>query len=179
MSTWNPYLDEARPLLSQWQGLEARRALVQKYAWAIPNEHALEVLAKHAPIVEIGAGNGYWARCLRERGVTVQAYDKKPYRNEYVCNRWTAVAPGRARKAKQFSDHTLFLCWPPYRESFAADCLRLYQGDTVIVVGESDGGCTANAEFFDMLDKGFRHTDTIDIPRWFGINDYLRVYERA
>jgi len=176
--SWNPYLDEAEPLLSDLNSFRVRQSLVKKYAWAIPNEEALQTLVKYAPIVEIGAGTGYWARCLRERGVDIKAYDKKPYSNTYADNQWTAVSVGRARKAKQFSDHTLFLCWPPYASSLAYDCLRLYRGKTLVFVGESNGGCTGDDAFFDLLDKNYTCKEVVHLPNWFGLHDYLCVYVR-
>jgi hypothetical protein len=50
--------------------------LVNKYAWAIPDDTCLRVLAHFSPLVEIASGKGYWARLLRERGVDVIAVDK-------------------------------------------------------------------------------------------------------
>ena len=38
---------------------------------------ALAEIAKHAPIVEMGAGRGQWQRALAERGVDVLAYDDR------------------------------------------------------------------------------------------------------
>ena len=40
---------------------DARKDAVQQYAWAVPTEEALDVLSEHAPLVEVGAGSGYWA----------------------------------------------------------------------------------------------------------------------
>ena len=48
---------------------------------------ALDALAARSPLVEVGAGLGYWAHLLRRRGVPVQAYDSHPtsagQRNKY------------------------------------------------------------------------------------------------
>lgn len=53
--------DERRAELFNYLNLEA----AEKYAWCVPDERALKVLAHFAPIVEIGAGKGYWyvGRC--------------------------------------------------------------------------------------------------------------------
>ena len=60
-------------------GLAARRREVAAlFAWAIPDEGALAVLAGHAPLLECGAGTGYWAALLRARGVDVLASDLIP-----------------------------------------------------------------------------------------------------
>ena len=50
----------------------------QKYAWAIPNDDALMEIAKCTPLIEIGAGTGYWAWLLRQLGVDILAFDKNP-----------------------------------------------------------------------------------------------------
>lgn len=45
-------------IMSEWR---ARDVLVRDYAWAIPNHEAIEACAALSPIVEVGAGSGYWA----------------------------------------------------------------------------------------------------------------------
>ena len=50
--------------------------LAHSIAFAVPNQQALDVLAKHAPLLELGAGTGYWASLLRGAGVDVLAYDR-------------------------------------------------------------------------------------------------------
>ena len=55
--------------------LQIRDHLSRKYAFGVPGNYALDCLARYGPLVEIGAGTGYWARCLRERGVDIFAYD--------------------------------------------------------------------------------------------------------
>ena len=55
--------------------LQIRDHLSRKYAFGVPGNDALDCLARYGPLVEIGAGTGYWARCLRERGVDIFAYD--------------------------------------------------------------------------------------------------------
>lgn len=49
--------------------------LVNKYAWAVPNHEAIDVCKKLEPIVEVGAGQGYWGRCLEGAGVEIKSYD--------------------------------------------------------------------------------------------------------
>src|SRR5439155_3416790 len=60
-------------------GLNVRlRVRASVVSWAIPNEQALDVLAKYAPLVECGAGMGYWTALLRARRVDAIAYDLAP-----------------------------------------------------------------------------------------------------
>lgn len=174
---------------SGWRGLgdqlETRRACIRKYGFAIPNEEALAAICKLSPIVEVGAGTGYWAMLLRERGCDVLAFDNavpetgKADQNEYGFNgTWTEVLHGDEQIAAKYPRRTLMLCWPPYNTPMAAATLDAYQGRTLVYIGEGEGGCNASDEFFEELRDYWTEVATIDIPQWFGINDYLAIYQR-
>lgn len=162
-----------------------RRALVGQYAWAVPDKAALDLLARVGPIVEIGAGAGYWAWLLRKRGVDVVAYDAEPPRRGSEINNWhkdtptwTVVDRGGAGSAANHADRTLLLCWPPYDDPMAADALKAFAGRRVVFVGESEGGCTANDEFFELLDRDFDCAADVEIPQFDGMHDRLSLWER-
>lgn len=150
-----------------------RRDLCHRYAFAIPSDEALDLIAPYSPIVEIGAGTGYWAHLLRQRGAVVRAYDVRPRRRSFA-----PVLRGRARKAKQFSDHALMLCWPPLNDPMAANALALYRGSTVIYIGEDAGGCCATDAFFEALEVGWRQVADCPLPQWDGIHDTLSIWRR-
>jgi hypothetical protein len=59
---------------------DVRMEYVARYAFGVPTEEALAAIAAVSPrgVVEIGAGSGYWAALLRDRGVRVEAYDIAP-----------------------------------------------------------------------------------------------------
>src|SRR5262245_7904313 len=110
----NPYLDLFRRLMAAKPSLllnlaERRRELAPLFSWAIPTDAALELLAKHAPLVECGAGTGYWLALLRARGVDAIGYDRG------VRRPWTAIQRSDSVKAaRRHPERTLLLCWPPY-----------------------------------------------------------------
>ena len=35
-------------------------------------------IVRHTPLIEIGAGSGYWAMCLARAGADIIAYDSRP-----------------------------------------------------------------------------------------------------
>lgn len=41
-------------------------SIAEEYSWAIPNDQALKIIQHYGPVIEIGAGKGYWARLLVE-----------------------------------------------------------------------------------------------------------------
>ena len=54
-----------------------RRSLRRRYSYSIPSEEALQAIASIGePMVEIGAGKGYWAKLLQEKGVDIVATDR-------------------------------------------------------------------------------------------------------
>lgn len=117
--------------------------LAQRYAYVFPDEQALALLAQLGPIVEMGAGTGYWAYRLRARSVDVLAFDQAPPDGERA-NRyhaptatWSDVVAADQTVLTDHSDRALFLCWPPLFSSLG-DCLASYTGNTVALIG--DGG---------------------------------------
>lgn len=75
---FDPSLDEqTRKELFEWNEKHQFR-LRREFAYAVPSHDALAILSSLSPVVEIGAGTGYWASLLRARGATVYAYDIEP-----------------------------------------------------------------------------------------------------
>lgn len=150
-----------------------REVLVRQYAWAIPSRRALGTLYYHEPIVEVGSGLGYWAHCLRTMGARVRAFDL--YADERRA--WTDVEVGGPEVLSSFSSHTLFLCWPPYDEPMARECIEYYSGKRLLYVGERNG-CTGDRRFEQVLNREFRCIERTEIPSFPHLHDDLYVFER-
>jgi hypothetical protein len=67
----------APPLVKRWRQMD-RQWPCWSMAFAVPSEGALSLLAQHAPIIEMGAGTGYWVHLLQARGVDACAFDARP-----------------------------------------------------------------------------------------------------
>jgi hypothetical protein len=124
-------------------GADGLTDLAQRYSYVLPDDRSLAALADLGPLVEVGAGTGYWASRLRARGVDVVAIDEAPPDGERT-NRyhrrtatWTEVVAGDHTILTGYSDRALFLCWPPLYSSLG-ECLTYYSGSVVALVG--DGG---------------------------------------
>src|SRR6202050_3520431 len=57
---------------------DALTNLAQRYSYVFPDDRSLTALAALGPLVEIGAGTGYWAFRLRALGVDIVAFDQAP-----------------------------------------------------------------------------------------------------
>jgi hypothetical protein len=174
---------------------EARHALCNKYSFAIPNDEAIEKIASFGKILEIGAGTGYWASLIREAGAEVGAIDLAPvggpWKNEWAFNQkhYPVVQGDGWRWVEVFTpEYTPMLCWPPMDRT-AADCLNVSNSEYFIYIGEGYGGCTADDDFFDLLDGTYFRgpkkdsgkwtiEDYISIPQWPGIHDGLYILKR-
>jgi hypothetical protein len=154
-----------------------RRLMVEKYAWAIPNDEAIQTLVDNDPIIEIGAGNGYWAYLVDKAGGDITAVDKDPPDEDEKM--WYHIYEADHRFVRPKDEWTLFMCWPSYSMEWTAEAVEYYGGDTLIYVGEGRGGCTGNERFHEVLDEKFGMADeTVEIPQWRGIRDKMYVFRR-
>mmetsp|Transcript_2310 Transcript_2310/g.5463 ORF Transcript_2310/g.5463 Transcript_2310/m.5463 type:complete len:300 (-) Transcript_2310:42-941(-) len=185
---------------------ESGDRLRREYAWALPDERALRVLEAYAPLVEVGAGKGYWASLLHARGVDVVAFDAKPPPKCYFD-----VKVGGPEVCSSLSDRSLFLCYPDDAcradlddkedssksdseedpGSLALACLRAYEGEAIVVVGESvcSGGTLSLAQapwgrscdslFQVELAQSFHPVLVAALPRWPLSRDCIVVWLRT
>jgi hypothetical protein len=194
------------PCVHEEPGRAARPHGVKlRYSWAVPNDAALDAIAEHSPggVVEIGAGGGYWAGLLRDRGIDVVAYDPDPVGDGehpwHDGRRWADVQRGDHTVVAAHPDRTLLLVWPSYGDPWTDQVLDLYAGDTVVYVGEGAGGCTGTGRMHALLGEGsycwhsdddddcncgtgaeatFEQIADVEIPQWAGLHDRLGVYRR-
>mmetsp|Transcript_60379 Transcript_60379/g.103976 ORF Transcript_60379/g.103976 Transcript_60379/m.103976 type:complete len:310 (+) Transcript_60379:71-1000(+) len=152
----------------------ARQRYISSFGCVAWTEDALKAIKRWAPqgVVELGAGGGYWATALRVRGVDVLAFDNmsslpdpsrdvarfaaasSTHLSEFPTARPAVVRGDEAVLSRRgVYRRALLLVYPP-PGPMAADCLKHFQGDTLVFVGEARGGVNASEAFFDALDKG-------------------------
>ena len=130
--------------------------LTGEFAWAIPDERAIRILKHFSPIVEVGAGKGYWASLLKKAGGDILAYDaaaepsgKSSTREKKGASSstkgdhdepapWTEVLPGgpEVLGLPSCEGRALLLCYPDEYElsetSLGEACLDEFQGGEAI-----------------------------------------------
>lgn len=183
----NPCLDLFRHLVTARPSplldlAERRRELASLFSWAIPTDAALALLARYAPLVECGAGMGYWLALLRARGVDALGYDRsRPGRaNAYHRGArppWTKIGRVSSVEAvRRHRDRTLVLCWPPYDDDGASyEVLRAYRGEVVIHIGEDVSG---SVRFHRELALNWTPQEELELPHWPRLHDRVVVYRR-
>lgn len=195
----NPYRDEYVALMDSMSGAGARsfedlyrlRAeLIGRYAFAIPDERTLALLAAHSPIVEIGAGNGYWAWCLSQAGADIVAIDlyppgeaRGPFFNDadntWFDDEWLPVIAGDTRSAGSHPGRTLFLCWPDPRGFMARDALASYRaagGRRLVYIG--DPASSGDADFHATL-ASLPCLDRFRTDGWEMCDEWCALYDAS
>lgn len=140
-----------------------RYHLVYNYAWAVPSPGDITFLTRSLagrPVIEMGAGTGYWAWQLSQAGVDVMAFDSFEWRDGHrmPALQYHPVHRGSVEQIPSYPNRVLMLCWPTYDQPFAADALDAYKGNSLIYVGEGSGGCTGDERFGDTLDRFWEET---------------------
>jgi hypothetical protein len=165
-----------------------RHELAARFAWAIPNEAALADLADLGPLVEAGAGTGYWAALLQARGADLVAYDvappggARPNPHHPGRHTWTRVETADAVTAVHaHPDRTLFLCWPPFDDEAGYRAVRAYSGDVFAYVGDGLGPtarATGTPRLHRELALNWTPESVTALPTWPGVADRLVVFRR-
>jgi hypothetical protein len=160
--------------------LDTHDRIARRYAWAVPTPEAIGLLASYGPLVELGAGTGYWAWELRQGGVDIVAYD-----GEVPPTTWTEVLAGDVSSLGRHPDRTLLLCWPPADTLLAGHALLCYRGRRLFYVGEwgedlprGEEPCTGDPMFHRLLATQWQVHQRVAIPRWYLCADALYVFKR-
>lgn len=158
-----------------------RERFAYLFSFAIPSRETLETIAQHSrSIVEVGAGNGFWAHMLSKVGVDVVATDieaRSPENGAFV-----EVQPLDGISAvRAFPDRDLFSCWPHMDAYWLTEALsHLRPGRLFFYIGEN-GGCTGHASTHSVLRDGAIFTEVGGhyMTQFQGINDNLTIYRRT
>lgn len=155
----------------------------KKFGWAIPSEEALDAIESFVgcdTILSVASGKGFWEYLIQKKGMKIittdigssgQYYSDK----ELQIESWLQPEQLSAERAvEKYKDKVIFICWAS--PDFNDDFIDNFEGNKIIVIGESDMGCTYNGD--DVLKFGFILEKTIEIPRWHGLEDTMRFYTK-
>jgi hypothetical protein len=157
--------------------------LAQRYTYVFPSDSTLTMLAGIGPLIEMGAGTGYWAYRLRSVGVDIVAFDQAPLdgacpnRYHSGSQSWSRVEQGDQTVSSGYGERALFLCWPPLFSSLG-DCLTYYSGDTIAYIG--DGGYRTAR--LDHLNEAFTKVATAPVRAFDpypGVSPKLTIWKRT
>ncbi|MFI5614557.1 class I SAM-dependent methyltransferase [Amycolatopsis sp. NPDC051903] len=208
----NPYWEIVKPLVFEHEGRRvvnggrpsgsvrlayAETILQSVYAYAIPSSETVKWAAGFCagrPLLELGAGRGYWAAQLSRSGMSVDAYDIDPpdaadnasfTRSPGQRSTWHPVGDLHAFEAtdRDWSNTVLFLCWPPgWGNKMASEALARFEragGRRLLFVGEPKGGKTGDDAFFEALSAGWDlAAEDAQFVSWWNVRDVAQGWVR-
>jgi hypothetical protein len=131
-----------------------------------------DTLLRLGPLVDVGAGNGWWAKTLTDAGADVVVVEPGVARHPCFP---TVRADHRA--IRDHPDRALVLMWPTKGDGWAADCVRRYQGHTVVYVGDLGFRETATVGLLFELQRRFTRVEKVLLHSWpHMFKDYLTVW---
>jgi hypothetical protein len=160
-----------------------RDEFIAKFGFAILNDEAIEAMREFAPILEVGCGSAYWSYELNKAGILTIATDPGTghYAEIISCGMpWMPMKRLKGVEAvESHQAHTLLIVWPDLGPlSWSSETLAAYRGQTVIYVGEYEGGCTGDERFHEILHDEFAESGEVLIPTFPGIHDSLQIWPR-
>lgn len=167
-----------------------RQIYIQNYGFLLVSKQLIKTLYKqldNSKTLEVGAGSGFLASHLQKK-IFYDAIDEFPIEHNtygFISN-YGYVQTIQAEKylAKHVNDYqNILMSWPNYDTSFAYNILNLMQPkQTLYYCGEDKYGCTANDNFFDLLESkavlNYQLTDELNKSHysWPGVHDSWSVY---
>jgi len=206
----NPYWDIVAPSVNKHDGRRvvnggnpegsaqlgfAQMTLQATYAYAIPSPETVSWMSDFCagqPVLELGAGRGYWAAQLSRAGLVVDAFELEPPdtqdnvsfpQAEGQADVWHAVRAIDGLSDDAQAGHVLFLCWPPgWENPMASEALAAFEsagGDRLVYMGEPKGGKTGDAAFFDGLaDRWKLESTDPGFVSWWNLADTAQGWVR-
>ncbi len=157
----------------------ARDKFITQYGFAILWTGAIEAMRPHAPLLEIGAGSGYWTYELQKHGIDCIATDTMEGKYGFFEREGEDLSLRRWKKqyveieklnsveaVRKYPNRNILSVWPDYKKSWAADALDIFTGQVVIYMGEGYGNATADDRFHELLDLRFGDQDRIPMPHF-------------
>ena len=112
----NDYQIEPYDLKTCARRWEQRNQFIQNLGFAIPCREALDLIANHTPLLEIGAGTAMWSALLAQRGADVIASDYAEHGvgsySFIVGAHYHTICLQGKTAIRRYHDRNVFCSWP-------------------------------------------------------------------
>lgn len=103
-------------------------------------EHLVTLLTPlEGPILEVGAGSGFFSRQLRAFGVSVRVTDNYSWSNHVPYNPAEVEQIDAAAALKRYSPSVVLTCWSPPGNQYEAQIFKTRSVRHVLAIGPCDG----------------------------------------
>lgn len=155
-----------------------RDYFIGEFGFAIACLEALAAIIAGGPLVEIGAGTGYWSRLIFALGGDVVASDT--FADNYLGWAHGAYFPMLRMAGKtavrRHPERNVLCVWPSLGATWFRQALKAMRVGRRLFYVEED--CTADDSARGLLADFFVEEDSIRIPCWPGMHDRLTIYRK-
>ena len=172
---FSPHRDRGMvPALSVSFSSEILQPLQHFAGYATPSTQILKKLKAYGPIVEVGAGNGYWSAALQLEGVDVVAYDSEPPRLTEGADEKQEEGDTNDNNPNLFSHVAV-----PFTSVHQSTCMDLFEGTSSTIAQERTMLIVwpNNPDHLDNPDHFHGTDETIGLSIWD--LDCLEAYLKA
>ncbi len=146
-------------------------------------DELVDALVRHGPWLEIGAGSGALSKAIRLKGGRSVPTDNYTWSDQLPVGQidkvWKCDGVRAAGFIKKLPSVGLLTSWP-YMDSMAHDAAALLGiGQKLAYIGEGEGGCTANDDFFDLVDNQFEVVEEVPVHQFWGLHDRMTIFRRT
>ena len=195
---YNPAIEGYRSAGLSWgeQGWEPvdRTKVLRRFPEYVPTDDAINTLVKYSPLLEVGAGDGYWAHIVNENGgdciptdlnpepIDADEYPvtHRPYSGEdsEVRTLWADVQEYDAVDAiEAYPDRSVVMCHPSGATRWAERVLNAIDNQPFIYIGEWFPGADAHPLFFKRLAENWNCVDSFPVYDWASMHAHGYVFE--
>lgn len=171
---WKTTLPFERTLKIQ----EERRIFIKQFGFSVPSAEAIEILSKHQPILEIGAGTGYWSRLLNLNQIDVIATDPQlsnpggfQHQAYFPCLKLDAV-----QAISHHSGRNIFCSWPSLNENWLKEAAKLLDKDQFLFAVYEEA--CANEETWDYIRENFEEICDLELISWYWTHDRFMGWKK-
>lgn len=151
---------------------QAWASLQATFSYGVPTEEAIRIAGSYGPVVHAGAETGYWVSLLKRAGYSAKGLDNSRSSDHL---RAASVSTGDPEQLSEEKSSVLLLVHPESHAEtdFAVKCLKFFQGDYVVYVGEPDQEQHLLTDLFEPARK-----DRLRLPCRWEVRSELGVWRR-
>ncbi len=151
---------------------------IPEFGFSIPCAEVLGALQAYQPILEVGAGTGYWTALMRQRSIDVIGTDPDDQGWWERVGQYDSqqIKLGARQALQRWPERTVFCSWPSYKETWFLQTLRVMQVGRYLILIEEDS--CADDKTWKYRDRNFELLTPIKVPAWPGMNDRCGVWRR-
>jgi hypothetical protein len=162
----------------EFDTIDWREECICKFGFSIPCAEVIEAVVPESPLLEVGAGTGYWTKILKDAGADIVATDIDVWEKSGLLFGVDVKKMSAPVAVKVYPKRNVFMSWPSLNMSWPLEAAReIRPGRLLFYLGEWMGA-TANDDFHEFVEENFEDRGAVEVPKWPCVHDRLYILRR-